>query len=757
MKKQLNFITNSMKNSNSNVSQEGTIVSPDWTIDDAHQNIDPTATTALEHSGLYTSDCYLNRELSWIKFNRRVLSEAGNTRTPLLERVKFLAIVSANIDEFYMKRLGGLKNQIAAGVTRESIDGRSPKIQLEQCRLMLLSLQKEKEAIYQLVLEELGRNDILLCPFSLLDDIEKQALQDYYILNILPLITPLVIDHCHPFPFISNLSLNLIVAMKRHDRSDVLYARVNIPTGDGIPRFVRVGTGDKFVRLEELMIHCLDSLFPCTEIIACDIFRVTRNAITDNDHSDTEHMLEIIARELHDRRFAPVVRLQTGTSMHPLLKHTLVTHLGLDAEKDVLESAVMVCMSDLMEIASLDIPTLRDIPHTPIDNVKLNDVPSIFEAIRSAGTILLQHPYESFGTSVERFVYEASRDVQVATIKMTLYRTSADTKLLEYLINAAQNGKQVSVIIELKARFDEEANICWSTRLEQAGVHVSYGVANLKTHCKTILIVRKEKLGLRRYAHIGTGNYHAGTARLYSDLGLLTCDTQLTGDLTELFNFLTTGCHPQRLYAQILVAPLVIKTALLDKIKREISVHTDDTPGLIRLKTNALEDPDITAALYRASRAGVKVELIVRDICRLRPGVADLSDNIHVVSIVGRFLEHSRIYHFHNAGEEEYYIGSADLMTRNLERRVELLIPVGDREARHTLNEILKTQLSDNCCAWDMQSDGGYVQRQSPEQTGSQNCQESAISSARKRNGVVEQHCVSEPPGSTNKWLRLCF
>ena len=726
-------------------------------VDDTHQMIESSTPKSLGGPTVFSSECFLNRELSWINFNRRVLSEAASSRTPLLERVKFLAIVSANIDEIYMKRLGGLKQQIGAGVTQLTVDGRTPNKQLEQCRAMLLTLQKDKEAIYYTVVAELYQRDIQLCTYSELEKHEKLELKRYYEFNVRPLITPLVVDQSHPFPFISNLSLNLLVAMKRDDHPGVLEARIKIPTGAGVPRFVQIGSNYKFVRLEELIINHIDTLFPCTDIISCDVFRVTRNAITENDHSGMEDMLDIIETELRNRKFAPVVRLQTSTFMDPLRKRSLATQLELDMENDVFESAALVSMSDLMEIASLDIPSLHDAPNQPINNVRIDNYSSIFKAIRTARSILLQHPYESFVTSVERFVREASQDSDVAAIKMTLYRTSADTKILKYLINAARNGKQVAVIVELKARFDEEANIRWATHLERAGVHVSYGVANLKTHCKTVLVIRKENDSLQQYAHIGTGNYHAGTARMYSDIGLLTCDSVLTADLAELFNYLTTGCHPQRNYEKIMAAPQVIKNALLAKIEREITKHSNDLPGLIRLKTNALEDPDITTALYKASNAGVKIELIVRDICRLKPGVEDLSKNIHVISIVGRFLEHSRIYYFQNGGDEEYYIGSADLMTRNLERRVELLIPIDNADAKRSLNKILQAQLSDNYCAWDMQLDGQYIQREPTNSLSLFNCQESAISHAKHRAGNAQQVIKSGSEKLASQWLRLCF
>jgi polyphosphate kinase len=394
----------------------------------------------------------------------------------------------------------------------------------------------------------------------------------------------------------------------------------------------------------------------------------------------------------------------------------------------------MLGMRDLMEIVKLDNPALHDPVHHPLNAPKLQDSRNIFHIIRETGPILVHHPYESFATSVERFVREASQDPKVLAIKMTLYRTSADTPILSYLVDAARNGKQVAVVVELKARFDEAANIRWATRLEEAGIHVNYGVVGLKTHSKVVLVVRRDYSGLRRYAHIGTGNYHAGTARLYADLGLLTCDDDIGHDLTELFNYLTTGYKPSRHYRKILVAPRAMKKPLLDRIEREIKGHSSKQPGLIRLKTNALEDADIVEALYRASQAGVKVELVVRDTCRLRPGLPGISDNVTVVSIVGRFLEHARIYYFRNGGSEEYFIGSADLMTRNLESRVEVVTPVEDPALRERLHAVLDLQLNDHRNGWEMRSDGSYVQRQPrtpEEQVGSQ---EALIVAAEKRN-----------------------
>ena len=430
----------------------------------------------------------------------------------------------------------------------------------------------------------------------------------------------------------------------------------------------------------------------------------------------------MIESEVRERRFASIVRVKVARGIDSYRRGWLAAELGLNPGMDVFETDHMLAMRHLFEIASLEIPALRDPPHYPLDHAKLADAPNIFYAIRDAGSLLLQHPYESFTKSVERFVAEASTDPKVRAIKLTLYRTSGETKILDYLIDAASNGKQVAVVVELKARFDEAANIRWASRLEEAGIHVTYGVMGLKTHCKVILVVRQDFSGLRLYAHVGTGNYHAGTARLYGDLGLMTCDEEIGRDLVELFNYLTTGYTPKRVYKKILPAPKQLKRALLRKIKREIELHTKEDPGHIQFKANALEDADLVEALYEASRAGVRIDLIVRDTCRLRPGVPGISDNVKVVSIVGRFLEHCRIYYFRNSGDEEYYIGSADAMKRNLEQRVEVLVPVEDRGLRQELRDMIDLQLADKRNGWDMRADGSYVQRRSdnPEETGAQ-------------------------------------
>ena len=694
------------------------------------------ATEAAVNSGAFNPrapEIFLNRELTWLNFNLRVLHEAWDKRTPLLERVKFLAIASSNLDEFFMKRIGGLKQQIGAGVHDLTVDGRTPQQQMDECARVIGEMRLGKRELYLNLIKELGRNGIEVIPYADLPAKERGKLRSHYLKNIYPLVTPLAMDPAHPFPFISNLSLNLLVTLHYPNEPSTLMARIKVPVGGDMPRFVAVGDGFRFVTLEDVIANNLDLLFPDMEISSCELFRVTRNSNTEIDEEQAGDLLEMIEAELRGRKFAPIVRMETEEGIIPVHRGMLAAELGLDEETDVFATDVMIGMGDLMELAMLDIPALHDPDHHPINNIKLQDNRNIFHIIRTSGPILLQHPYESFSTSVTRFVKEASRDPKVQAIKMVLYRTSADTNIIDHLIEAARNGKQVAVVVELKARFDEAANIQWASRLEEVGIHVTYGVLGLKTHSKLTLVVRRDYNGLRRYAHIGTGNYHAGTARIYSDLGLLTADDAIGGDLTQLFNYLTTGCKPLRDYDKILAAPKTMKKALLSKIDREATSHSVKSPGLIRLKTNALEDPDIVTALYRASQAGVTIQLVVRDTCRLRPGVPGLSDNITVVSIVGRFLEHCRIYHFRNGGDEEYYIGSADLMTRNLESRVEVIAPVEDAELRKEFDRILDAQIKDRRNAWDMLHDGSYAQRQTKPGRFAEGSQQILIAAAEKR------------------------
>lgn len=699
------------------------------------------APSAKPEFDLNAPELYLNRELTWLEFNRRVLHEAEDERTPLLERVKFLAIVSSNLDEFFMKRIGGLKQQIGAGMTTPTVDGRTPTQQVAQCHRLIRSMQSRQEAVFGHLLGELERYDVRLVRYEALDAPQRKRLRDDFINNIFPVLTPLAIDPAHPFPFISNLALNLLVTLRYPGGTAVHMARVKVPVSkDVAPRLLSIDGHHTFVTLDDVIKNNLDLLFPGMEIESCDLFRVTRNANVEMDEEAADDLLEMIQSELRERHFAPIVRLEVMAGMGSACRGMLAAELGLDEEADVFEMQGMMGIRDLFEIAALNIPELHDPPHRPIDQPRLaHDSRNIFHIIRDVGPLLLQHPYESFSTSVERFLHTASRDPKVLAIKMTVYRTSAEGKIIESLVKAARNGKQVAVLVELKARFDEAANIRWARRLEHAGIHVTYGVLGLKTHSKVILVVRKDYNGLRRYAHIGTGNYHAGTARLYSDLGMLTCDDAIGQDLAELFNYLTGYAPPPR-YRKILAAPNTLKKSLLDKIDREIAKHSVKSPGAIQFKMNALEDADITKALYRACQAGVKVDLIVRDTCRLRPGIAGLSETARVISIVGRFLEHARIYYFRNGGEEEYYIGSADLMKRNLEGRVEVVAPVESAELRQELRLILDAQLSDQRSAWDMQSDGSYVQRQPAEGDEPRGSQEILIGLAGTRLAAAGKH-----------------
>ena len=663
-------------------------------------------------TALDAPELYLNRELTYLNFCWRVMHEGEDDRVPLLERVKFLAIVSSNIDEFFQKRIGGLKQQVGAQLHSTTPDGRSPQQQIVDCLDLITRLETRKIQIVEKVLAELKAVGVWVAPFKDLDAQERAWIREHYLRNIFPLVTPQAMDPAHPFPFVSNMSLNLLVSLRYENDSESLLARVKVPIGGGgLSRFVRIGTSRTFVDLADVMANNLDLLFPGMEIEACSMFRVTRNAITERDEEEADDLLEMIEIELRNRKFAPVVRLQVDRNMQPVLRGRLAAELGLDEMVDVFEAEGMLGQRDLMEIAMLDIPELRDPPHAPAQPVDFLTEGNIFHAIRDVKHMLVHHPYESFQESVERFFKESADDPKVRAIKTTLYRTSKDSEVIKHLVRAARNGKQVAVVLELKARFDEEANIKWASRMERAGIHVTYGVVGLKTHTKITLVVRNDYDGLRRYAHIATGNYHAGTARLYTDLGLFTCDDAIGRDLTELFNYLTTGYKPRRKYQKLLVAPKQLKQALLEKIEREIANVGAGERGHIQWKLNALEDVDIVRALYRASQRGVTIDLIVRDTCRLRPGLDGVSSSVKVLSILGRFLEHGRIYYFHNAGRAEYYIGSADAMQRNLEKRVEVLCPIEDPRLQTELRFILDTELSDQRGAWDMQPDGSYVQR----------------------------------------------
>lgn len=685
---------------------------------------------------LSSPEWYLNRELTWLEFNRRVFHESTDERNPLLERVFFLSIIGSNLDEFFMKRIGGLKQQVGAGLKLLSIDGRTPQQQIDESYAIIRDLLDRQEAMERELLARLAAQEIRILKYGELDEQQRQQMAGYFRDSIYPLLTPQGMDPAHPFPFISNLSLNLLVAT-RHSNDDHVYLnRIKIPTtGTGIPRFIRVDPARHvYVLFEDVIANNLEIIFPGMVIESCELFRVTRNAITEQWPDQAIDLLSMIETALQDRKFAEVVRLEVDPAMTRQHRGMLASQLGINSRQDVFTVDGIMAKRDLMEIVAIDKPELHYPPHQPLDHYRLaGDFPNIFHLIREEGPFLLQHPYESFSSSVERFLREASTDPKVLVIKMTLYRTSANSQIIQYLLDAARNGKQVAVVVELMARFDESANIHWATYLEEAGVHVTYGVVGLKTHSKVIFVVRRDYNGLKRYAHIGTGNYHAGTARAYSDLGLLTCAPDVCNDLTEFFNFLTLGYAPARNYKKLLPSPRILKKTLLENIKREIEHQGKGNQGLIQLKSNALTDMDVIAALYQASQAGVRVDLIIRDSCLLRPGIAGLSDNIRVVSIVGRFLEHSRIYYFRNNGQEEYYIGSADLMKRNLDRRVEVMAPVEAPTLQAQLREILNLQLGDRRGAWEMQPDGGYVQRRPEAREEKRSAQELLIEKSEKR------------------------
>ena len=699
----------------------------------------PAPGAAMPEIDLDSPALYLNRELTWLAFNRRVLHEADDPRNPLLERVKFLAIVSNNLDEYFMKRIGGLKQQIAAGVHTPSLDGRTPTEQIRDCQAVIREIQVDQKRIFDELMALLETKGIRLVKVKDLHPDAQGRLRDYFSTNIFPMITPLAMDPAHPFPFISNLALNLLVTLRFPGGGETYMARVKVPVSKDVSkRLIQVDGQYTFVTLDDLIVNNLDMLFPGMEIATCALFRVSRNAIVEPSQEAANDLLELIETELRERHFAPIVRLEVQAGMDPVHRGMLAAELGLNEEQDVVEVDCMMGMRDLFELAFLDIPELHDAPHRPGDHPMLaNDRRNIFHIIREKGPLLLQHPYESFSTTVERFLRTAAEDPKVLAIKMTLYRTSGGA-ILDSLVEAARNGKQVAVLVELKARFDEAANIGWARRLEAEGIHVTYGVMGLKTHSKLIFIVRRDYSQLRRYYHIGTGNYHGGTAKLYTDFGMLGCDEAIGQDLTELFNYLT-GYSPPPSYRKILAAPYTLKSGILDRIAREIRHQEQNGDGHVQMKMNAIEDKDVVRALYKASRAGVKVDLIVRDTCRFRPGIPGLSEKARVVSIVGRFLEHGRIMYFRNGGDEEYFIGSADMMGRNLESRVEVHAPVESPELRQELRLILDVQLADQRSAWDMQPDGTYIQRRSPDDT-AKGAQETLIGVAERRVAAAGKH-----------------
>jgi polyphosphate kinase len=663
---------------------------------------------------------FLNRELSWLEFNRRVLHEALDERTPVLERVRFLGIFTSNLDEFFMKRVGGLKRQVAAGVVSRTPDGLTPAEQLAAIRRTVLPMLVEQaEGYTHQVRPALARSSVYLLEWKELTAADHEAAGRYFRTNVFPVLTPLAVDPGHPFPFISNLSTSLGVTLRHPDREEPMFARVKVP--EVLPAWVPLetaeGTGTyRFVSLMDMIRANLDALFPDMAVVNVMPFRLTRNADVEREEEDADDLLSMIEQELRRRRFEKVVRLEHGPAPDRWMLRFLMQELGL-SDADVYELSAELNYADLAPIVRLPIPGLKHEPWTPQVPTPLADEDAdIFSAIRR-GDLLIHHPYESFGASVERFVRAAAADPDVLAIKMTLYRTGDDSPFIRTLIEASEAGKQVVCLVELKARFDEGRNIYWAQALEKAGVHVVYGVVGLKTHTKTTLVVRREPEGLRCYAHVGTGNYHVETAKLYTDLSLLTASPDLTEDLVELFNYLT-GRSLKHVYRKLLVAPINMKEAFLGRIEREIGHRQAGRPARIIAKMNSLEDRSIVRALYRASQAGVPIDLIVRGFCCLKPGVPGLSENIRVMSVIGRFLEHSRLFWFQNGAADpldgEFFIGSADWMYRNLLARVEAVAPIEARPCRQTCWEILEIMLRDHRQAWDMKPDGSYVQRTPP-------------------------------------------
>jgi len=680
------------------------------------------------------SEHYINRELSWIAFNERVLAQALDTRTPLLEQAKFSAIFSNNLDEFFMVRVASLKAQVEAGITKTSADGLTPIQQLLTIRDHLVPLIEQQQDHYRKHLKnQLVEQGVHLLDYEQLNQKERLWVDNYFQTAIFPVLTPLAVDQAHPFPFVSNLSLNIATLILDPETGQQQFARVKIPQKT-MPRFVEIppdlsGINPKPVHtavpLEQVVAFNLKLLFPGMKIEEHYFFRVTRDADLELRDLEADDLMSAMEQGLHKRRMGgEVVRLEVTNEMPQRVVEMLIEGMAVE-ENDLYRIEGLLGLDDLFGLMRLPLEQLKDQPHIGLtakvlsrsqrrmledESIKEEEFKSIFSVIRRKD-ILLHHPYELFATSVEEFINQAADDPLVMGIKITLYRTSKDSPIIAALIRAAEHGKQVMALVELKARFDEGNNIQWARHLERSGVHVVYGVLGLKTHTKTILVVRKEKERLRSYVHIGTGNYNSKTSRLYTDLGLLSARPELSQDLVELFNYLT-GFSKQQSFRRLLVAPVTLRKGMESLILREIEHAREGRGGHIRAKMNALVDPAIISLLYEASQVGVRIELIIRGMCCLYPGRKGFSENISVISIIGRFLEHSRIFWFANDNNPEVYIGSADLMPRNLDRRVEAVTPIEEPEQKEHLERLLNLYLNDNREAWDMQSDGSFLQRQ---------------------------------------------
>jgi polyphosphate kinase len=668
-------------------------------------------------------DRYLDRELSWLAFNQRVLELAEDPQVPLLERVNFLAIFASNLDEFFMVRVAGLKRRIATGIAVPTNVGRAPLDVLADISRVAHELQARHAAVFRdLVKPALDAVDIHIETWTDLDEEDRERVNELFSQRIFPVLMPLAVDPGHPFPYISGLSLNLSVRVRNPKTEKVEFARVKVPPV--LPRFVALpdnGSGRaRYIPLEDLISNHLGYLFPGMEILEHHEFRLTRNEDVEIDEDESENLIQALEKELLRRRFGPPIRLEISDDMDSVTLDLLIRELDI-TEQEVYRLPAPLDLSGLFELMKLDKPALKYPPHLPTTPVQLlptepNSAPDVFQAVTKSD-VLLHHPYESFATSVQAFLEQAAADPQVLAIKQTLYRTSGDSPIVEALIDAAEAGKQVLAIVEIKARFDEQNNISWARKLEKAGVHVVYGLVGLKTHAKVSLVVRQEKDGdLRYYTHIGTGNYNPKTSRIYEDLGLLTADPQVGKEVTRLFNELS-GYAIEKKFSRLLVAPRYLRKQLIKRIENETANAKAGLPSRIQIKINSMVDEAVIDALYRASNAGVSVDIWVRGICSLRPGVPGLSENIRVRSILGRYLEHSRVFAFANGGEQEVWIGSADMMHRNLDRRIEVLVRLTDRRHLREMSKLFDLAMSDRTSSWHLGADGAWT-RQHRSKTG---------------------------------------
>ena len=672
--------------------------------------------STLSLEALSHSEEVYNYELAWLDFNWRVLNEAMDPRTPLLERLRFIAITASNLDEFFSKRVGGLKRQQAAGIANLALEGWTPAEKLariaEAARLMI---ELQSRTLLDDILAALAEHGVRLINYGELSAEQKARVDAYFLRDVYPILTPLAVDPGHPFPFISNLSLSLGVMLRDPVTAETLFSRVKIPANR--PRWVPLDNPLHFIPLEQVITHNLDRLYQGLEIVYVYPFRVTRNADIARNEEEADDLLDMIGEELRERRFAPVVRLEVAAEMPDVVVEFLQTQLDLETT-DVYRVRGPLCQSDFFALADVNLPHLKYENWTPLTPPRFagfdnTSRPADLFAVVRQSDILVHHPYQSFSASTQQFIEAAARDPQVLAIKQTLYRTSSDSPIVGALIHAAERGKQIAVLVEVKARFDEERNIEWARKLEDAGCHVAYGLVGLKTHSKLSLVIREEEDGLRTYFHIGTGNYNPKTATLYTDLGLLSCQPEIGADLMDLFNYLT-GYSRQTKYRKLLVAPVTMRKQFAEMIDQEIANALAGKPARIIAKMNSLDDKLLTRKLYEASHAGVSIDLIVRGVCRLRPGIPGISDNIRVISVIGRFLEHPRIFYFENGGEPRYIIGSADWMRRNLSNRVEAAVPIEDPRLQEQVYHILQTSLADHRQAWEMLPDGRYRQRRPP-------------------------------------------